>query len=102
MLQGLGIRSTLITDGKTPINLYQAGNGIMQPMIQQHWYVSYIVIIFSVSFLLFPLMSTSEPNFILFTGVYFFVFIEPFATYFVLFSFVRINNVLFSVLNSVR
>jgi len=33
MLQGLGIRSALITDGKTPINLYQSGNGMIQPMI---------------------------------------------------------------------
>lgn len=34
MLQGLGIRSTLITDGKTPVNLLQASNGMIQPMIQ--------------------------------------------------------------------
>ena len=34
MLQGLGIRSTLITDGKTPVNLYQASNGNLTPMIQ--------------------------------------------------------------------
>lgn len=34
MLQGLGIRGTLITDGTTPINLYQAGNGMIQPMLQ--------------------------------------------------------------------
>jgi len=34
MLQGLGIRGTLITDGSTPVNLYQAGNGMISPMIQ--------------------------------------------------------------------
>ena len=34
MLQALGIRSTLITDGKSPVNLYQASNGLLQPMIQ--------------------------------------------------------------------
>lgn len=32
MLQGLGIKSTLITDGKTPINLYQAPNGNIYPV----------------------------------------------------------------------
>lgn len=32
MLQALGIRSTLITDGKTPVNLYQAGNGQITPL----------------------------------------------------------------------
>jgi len=32
MLQGLGIRSTLITDGKTPVNLYQAPNGAITPL----------------------------------------------------------------------
>jgi len=32
MLQGLGIRSTLITDGKSPVNLFQASNGMIQPM----------------------------------------------------------------------
>jgi len=32
LLQGLGIRSTLITDGKTPINLYQAPGGAIHPI----------------------------------------------------------------------
>jgi len=32
MLQALGIRSTLITDGKTPVNLYQAPNGNITPI----------------------------------------------------------------------
>ena len=27
LLQGLGIQNTLITDGKTPLNLYQASQG---------------------------------------------------------------------------
>jgi major vault protein len=29
MLQGLGIKSTLITDGKSPINLFQTANGLI-------------------------------------------------------------------------
>lgn len=32
MLQSLGIRATLITDGKTPVNLYQAPNGSITPL----------------------------------------------------------------------
>lgn len=32
MLKSLGIRATLITDGKTPVNLYQAPNGSITPI----------------------------------------------------------------------
>ena len=31
LLQGLGIKSTLITDGKSPINLFQTANGLVAP-----------------------------------------------------------------------
>jgi len=29
MLQALGLKSTLITDGKTPINLFDTANGLI-------------------------------------------------------------------------
>merc|ERR1712146_503911 len=29
LLQGLGLKSTLITDGKSPINLFQTANGLI-------------------------------------------------------------------------
>ena len=32
MLSALGVRNTLITDGKTPLNLYQGPTGMMQQM----------------------------------------------------------------------
>ena len=31
LLQGLGIRSTLITDGSSPINLFQTAQGLISP-----------------------------------------------------------------------
>ena len=31
LLQGLGIRSTLITDGSSPINLFQTAQGLIAP-----------------------------------------------------------------------
>lgn len=34
MLQGLGIRGTLITDGKTPVNLFQSPSGTLHPTFQ--------------------------------------------------------------------
>ena len=36
LLGALGIRATLITDGKTPVNLYQAPNGAITPLGGQH------------------------------------------------------------------
>lgn len=32
MIKGLGIRGALITDGSTPVNLYQGANGMINPM----------------------------------------------------------------------
>ena len=34
LLSGLGIKSTLITDGNSPINLFTAANGLIGPMIK--------------------------------------------------------------------
>jgi major vault protein len=33
MLQALGLKSTLITDGKTPINLFSTANGLIGGMM---------------------------------------------------------------------
>ena len=34
LLQGLGVQNTIITDGKTPLNMYQSSHGI-PPIVQQ-------------------------------------------------------------------
>ena len=34
LLAGLGIKSTLITDGNSPINLFTTANGLIGPMIK--------------------------------------------------------------------
>ncbi|WP_228060906.1 MULTISPECIES: hypothetical protein [unclassified Coleofasciculus] len=36
LLEGLGIQSVLITDGKNPINLFGAANGLISPMSPRH------------------------------------------------------------------